>query len=103
MRDETCWIKRGKQKQMSVHMGTQVRSPIHVSKSQYGDKIHIFEPQKTSNMVFYHYSQILINLWKTFSGFVLRVRYGFWFESIPNRNSKPHLREIVICRQTHYT
>lgn len=56
-----------------VHMGSQVQSPTHVSRTQNGDKVPTFELKNPYFMVYIHLRCILIILCKKFAQLMLRV------------------------------
>ena len=76
-----------------IGASSQVPSPTHVSKSQYGSKIPTFEPQVTTKIWL---NIIQVRSWlyyaQIFMGLRLSVGSSFWLDSTCNTSPKPHLQ-----------
>ena len=90
----------------AVHVGFHVPSPTHVSKSQHGGKsLNFWASWNHSNMVYFHWSWILIILCKLSSGdlLVLRVGSSFLLNPTLNTSPKPHPRKVLPCKHPCHT
>ena len=82
-----------------VHMGSQVPSPTHVSKSQHGGKVPTFEPQETID-IWLTIIKVRSSLFHAniFVGLGLRVGSSILLNTILNTSLKPRLQNMLPCR-----